>query len=973
MSDSSAPSKTDLMYETVYNPRFVPTRSPKVSVKTVKEGGQTRYQMRIGSSRDYGTALYYDLDEASKIVWDLTSGNRTVHRIIQEARSTAKIKPDDVTGTLLFFAESGALASKEDPVSMKRVRVVSSFETQVVLVRNSRRFLGYAHRVLRPILRGSLFWLSMAIIIIGAAIFAPRFNSTFGDAVNFQISGSTVVGFMFYQFVVLAPVIVIHELAHGVALVHYGGNPGEIGTGLFYFGPMFYVDATDYFNLPRRQRIMVMWAGNLTTVLIGAILFLSRFLVQYPAAIGAILNMAAFWCFYSTLWNLAPPFETDGYYMLTDILGLPELKRDGFAYLKSVTLRLFHRKSPEPQGLTDRTRTILLGYSIFSIAFVAYVAFQSLRFTAYMAQDAGFWAGKVLGSTLTAAPLPPLVYFVGLASVSYFLMTISGYGVVVGKQLRKSLTRTLRFEALHDRDLSVFFYLPSKLSTSISNKFEAKVRSIAGGLTPNYSLGRYGPLFHATLRMEETTIPLSQVKVHLRQIEQRFYSAYQRLLASKNRAVIRRLTRFPDSQVSLYTLLLDMAGKTPSEEKSEVKGALKDFLERRERMAYYLLSSTFSTAWTIEIPPAPQYELLETVLPVDLAGDLTMTNLVDETEDFKKRTIYGFDSIAELAAKASVEQADALSHPERFQILGFFEPVRGRIIFVGRTERIENHLKELGSLFIVHIWSGYLDDLLSELNLNLYSVAKSFPAVPVDIDALQDGELRTLYRYTTAVEGLKDNIQTRLTQCQDSVAPSKLRLRELRTLFQPDANSTVGLFDAVLELNLENLRSIPSRVKELKSLSDTSFKWIEGLRRQLDSEQKRRKEKGAVRKKRILQWYLSTLPPSAGLAILGLILPNSLLGPSLIGAAATIQVAILTAYCLSRRSTKTVPRHPSMMFSQLLTPMYGLTQTLHSLTIGTTLLNPVEVLAKKERKKRGSEEKRTAAGNVSQSTSSERA
>ena len=43
MKPTEPPSRTDLMYEIVYNPKFVPVKSPKVSVKTTSERGQNTY------------------------------------------------------------------------------------------------------------------------------------------------------------------------------------------------------------------------------------------------------------------------------------------------------------------------------------------------------------------------------------------------------------------------------------------------------------------------------------------------------------------------------------------------------------------------------------------------------------------------------------------------------------------------------------------------------------------------------------------------------------------------------------------------------------------------------------------------------------------------------------------------------------------------------------------------------------------
>jgi len=159
--------------------------------------------LRVGKA-EYGAALFYMLDEPSKAVWNLIDGTRTVDDIIHEATSSRRVpKADEVYGTLLFFAESGALKSKQDPVPWKRVRVATSFITQVVVVRDSAKIMGSMHKVLRPLLNPTAFWACMAITVAGILVYAPRFDSIFSDPRNFEVLGSTVVGFLFYNFVVL--------------------------------------------------------------------------------------------------------------------------------------------------------------------------------------------------------------------------------------------------------------------------------------------------------------------------------------------------------------------------------------------------------------------------------------------------------------------------------------------------------------------------------------------------------------------------------------------------------------------------------------------------------------------------------------------------------------------------------------------------------------------------------------------------
>ncbi len=940
---SSRPSKTDLMYEIIYNPKFVPVTSPRVSVQLTVEGRETRNLMRINPLNYYDATRFYELDESSNIIWKLIDGTKSVEQIAAEAQATGKISdPDSITQSLLFFAESNALVSEQDPLTKKRVRVVSSFITEVTLIWDATRIFRFIHRIIHPLLQRFMFWISMGVVALGLVVFAPRFGPIFGNPDNFRILGSTVVGFLFYNFIILGPVIIIHESSHGLALYHYSKQAGEVGTGFFYFGPMFYVDATSYWSLPRRQRIMLMWAGNLSTLLIGSILVLSTLLVNYPADVSRVVNVASFWCFYVTLWNLAPPFETDGYHILADIVSIPNLRADGLGYLKSRVLRLLGRPVDLEQASSPKSR-ILLGYAIFSLSLLAFIGFQTVRFSSYMAVDAASWFLRI-GSSLVAVHLSPAAYVVGLTTIVYFALSLGGYGVLVLNQVRKSRVRGLQFEPVHDRHLSVFLYLPEGVPSVTVNGLEKKIRQIAQKITPNVSVGRNGRLIHTTLRIGGTTLPLSQIKTYLRKIEEDFNRLYEKVVVRSTEAIISRFLAPASAGVPLNQLLKDMTGKASPEEKREARATLKEFLRRQKENTQYLIHSTFATVWTIELPPAQQYELLQNLLPRLLIEDLMMTNLLDEEEEFKRRVVYGLDSIAQLTQESSSVRDKALQHPEKYQLVAFFEPVKSRLTFIGRTERMEKDIEKLGPLFTIHAWSGYLDNLLGDASLNLHAVKNSFIPVPDDLSGLKDGEVKTLNRYFSTIRKTEDKVLNSLEASRQTVKQVKAWLRDLKVLFEPSRDFRIGQLDSVLALNSENLSSIPYGVVEVADLTKQCFNWTENYGEMLTSEETKRQEAYLARRKKSLAPYGISTGLTGAMVSLALLQPQTLFLPTALEAFGIVQAFWVSVFYLLHRSSEKPPRYPSGIFTQTLSSVYAFTQILSNLVVGTGALNTSEII-----------------------------
>jgi len=925
------------MYEIGYNPIFVPVRSSRASVRTVVEGKKISHLMHVQR-----TGQYWDLDSAANLVWKLIDAKRTVHQIAQEAQLKEKIGEEEVTGSLLFFAENELLVSARDLVEKKRIRVLSSFVTSVTLAWNATRIFGMIHRIIRPFLRRDMFWLTTIIIFLGIVLYSPRFNSTFNDARNFQILGSTVVGFLFYNFVVLAPVIIIHESSHGLALVHYSGRAGEVGTGLFYFGPMFYVDIAEYWSLPRRERMMIMWAGNLSTLLIGSIIVLFRLVVSVPASTGTLLDLTAFWCFYITLWNLAPPFETDGYHILADLVRMPTLRQDSYSYLKTRILRILHRPVEESESFPREKRLVLLAYAVFSVVFVGYIVYSSLRFTLFMAGDAEYWTTQIT-TGIFSRTLSTVGVVIGLTTIIYFALSVSGYLVLAKNQFQKSMVRGLRFDTLHDRDLAVYFHIPSQVSPHAKKDFERKTEKIAKSITPNFSLGHKGGLFYTNLRIGPTSLPISQMKTHLTRIENRFYRAYDNLIVSEGLSS----TDYPRPDAAtgrvVTEMLEGMAGKTQPGEKGQALDALREFLRRQEAAVRYFLLSTFATAWTIEVPPAEQQEILNSLLPSLLVDDLTNTNLVGDLEEFKKSTIYGLDSIAKLAEEGYAERQEALVHPDKLQVVASFEPVRGRIIFVGRTERIENKLASLGVLFHAKVWSGYFDNALADTTLRLNTILQSLPNIIPDLASFRDGEVRVLNQYLGWLVQQHRSIQRALIRLQACVRPCKESIRHLKGVLEP-RGTKIGLFESVLSVNQENLESIPFGIREVEDLNRIIFPKLESLKELVSGELRKREAVYLAKKRRLVKNYVTLSPLSAVLAASGLFLLGTWIGPFLLGASLATQLFLGGSYYLLWRSSRRVPHYPAVSFATIVSPLYALAQTWILLTKGASLMDLEETI-----------------------------
>jgi hypothetical protein len=930
------------MYEITYNPKFVPRHSPKVNIKTITIDGKNRYFMK-----NHETGSLYDLSEFGSDLWNLVDGKRTVKEITEAMEGMyKKLRPDLVKESLLYYAEEGNLEAVLEPIKEKRVNIISAFMVRVSLIRESKEFLQSIDRVFRPLFRKPLLWLSVVFVTVMGLLFAGNFMSIFTNKANFEIMGSTVVGFFFYYFLVFGPIIAVHEIAHGLTLVHYGGEPREMGTGLYFFGPMFYVDVTDGWTLNRYQRIMIFAAGPLSTIMIGSMMMVVQYLWQFPASISHTLTMATFYCFYGLLADLSPLLESDGYYIFCDAVNIPDLREKSFTYLKTSARRLIKKSvKKENEALTTKTKAILLIYPALAVVWAVYLVYRSLMIATYMAQDTAVSVLNVSTPILLNKPLTIAAIVLCMASVVYFSMVMSGYGLMIFMVLKKAIRRTVRFEAIHDRDLSVFMYLPKNAPQSLFTSLRHNMAKAAKNFTHNFGVRQTGSMCVAVLRLSSANLALVHIRDHFRNIEKKFNDIYQSFLKRHKNEILESVWMYDPKKTSLAVLLSEMAKQAAKSGAPEAKTVVSQIIDRQTKTELYLLNSVYARVWTVELPPTLLHEMVETLLPTLLAEDLSFTDLYDEVEDFKKRTIYGFDSLAKLAIENQRDLQEALKHPEKYHVISLFEPIKGRLIFVGRTEQIEKLLDSLGGLFVCQVWCGYLDNLLSEVNLSLFAISRFALPTTKSVRSMKNGELAVLEKNISLLIDHEKFVSKSLKDLKRHSEFANLELEEIGTRLQSTGDFRVGLLDATLKMNTENLAHLPSQLESFRVLSHDLYGRIKKIGKSVNRELSDRKSLIAKKKRGRLAVSPIFIALSAILAFVGLRMFTDYITILFLVSALLLQFFYWTAYLLFSRSFNTVIRYPSPTFREVHLFTFAFTESLYQFMATANLLTPIETVS----------------------------
>ncbi|MGD0099232.1 MAG: efflux RND transporter periplasmic adaptor subunit [Acidobacteriota bacterium] len=207
--------------------------------------------------------------------------------------------------------------------------------------------------------------------------------------------------------IVIFALMTIHEFAHGLALKHYGGKVEEMGFLVLYFIPAFYCNVSDAWMLKKSERIRVTLAGAYVQVFLWALATMAwRFLATDTLASRICLITIAFTAI-QTIFNFNPLIRLDGYYLLSDLLEVPNLRPKAITYVRDRVISLLTGiSSGGDKGLSRREKRLFLYYgtaSSFFTVLIVWVMFQ--RLGGWLVREFQTW-GVVLISVLFFMAVP---------------------------------------------------------------------------------------------------------------------------------------------------------------------------------------------------------------------------------------------------------------------------------------------------------------------------------------------------------------------------------------------------------------------------------------------------------------------------------------------------------------------------------------------------------------------------------------
>lgn len=133
-----------------------------------------------------------------------------------------------------------------------------------------------------------------------------------------------------WLFITWAGLKLIHELSHAMACRRFNGNVREAGIVFILFAPMPYVDVTSSWRMDNKwKRILIAAAGMYAEIFCAAVAAIIWCGTFDPLVRQHAMNVMITATLVTLLFNANPLMRFDGYYMLTDLVEMPNLGTHG--------------------------------------------------------------------------------------------------------------------------------------------------------------------------------------------------------------------------------------------------------------------------------------------------------------------------------------------------------------------------------------------------------------------------------------------------------------------------------------------------------------------------------------------------------------------------------------------------------------------------------------------------------------------
>jgi putative peptide zinc metalloprotease protein len=344
---------------------------------------------------DHATGRIHRISQDSCAIVSAMDGVRTVHEIWKNAIETfgEDAPSQDETIQLMVRLYAADLLQTEAAPDLADLLKRSTTSERSSMLRNMLNPFSWRLRLWNPDVffdRTTPFvnwlfgWTGLAIWILAVlpAIFlaAQHWQELTENAAERILAADNLL-----MIALSYPVLkALHELGHGYAVKSQGGAVPEVGVMFLVFVPMPYVDASAAAEFPNKWRRALVGAAGMIVETFVAAIALYVWLLLEPGNLRALAYNVMLVAGVSTLWfNGNPLLRFDGYYILADLLEIPNLAQRANRYWGYLIERyVFRTEDAEDLPASTSERVWLFLYAPVSFVYRQAILFMIALFVA---------------------------------------------------------------------------------------------------------------------------------------------------------------------------------------------------------------------------------------------------------------------------------------------------------------------------------------------------------------------------------------------------------------------------------------------------------------------------------------------------------------------------------------------------------------------------------------------------------------
>jgi putative peptide zinc metalloprotease protein len=227
------------------------------------------------------------------------------------------------------------------------------------------KWLGTTKHIVAPLFTITAFWIWLACLCVCGFILLVNWQE-FVNPLGTMLTLSNVP----ILWVLLVGLKTFHELGHAYACKRFGGTVPEMGAMIMMGTPCAYVDASSSWSFPNRwHRMTVALAG----MYFESMLAMVAVVVWLCTETGQLHSAAQYAIVLSTVvtigFNANPLMRYDGYFILSDLVNIPNLHRDAKSAASGLIKWVLY--GLKPKAVTT-SRSVQVAMTVFGLACMIY-------------------------------------------------------------------------------------------------------------------------------------------------------------------------------------------------------------------------------------------------------------------------------------------------------------------------------------------------------------------------------------------------------------------------------------------------------------------------------------------------------------------------------------------------------------------------------------------------------------------------